>query len=594
MRKLQEQWRSLREVFELVWSQSGDYVKVRLLLTLLLIVGVCILTGLGPVALKLLVDHFNGHSEIPGLPIFPVWGLIAFYVTSQWFARSVGELRGVIYARAERRMMRQLSERLFTHVMRLPLHFHLERRTGAISQTLDNGLAGYQMVLHTLVFTMLPVFAQLATILLVLLYVGLPAFLALFSGATVAYALVFTYSAMTTSAAAHKASRSQVDANAILTDCVLNYETVKYFTAEDVARERVGDGLRAAEIGWVRFYRRYAFNGIGVATIFALFLGVSVWHAAVEVQAGRMTVGTFILVNTYMLQVMRPVELFGYGLQSLSQGLVFLEQLLQILHQPAEAAEDAAVPMLTGPGRLEFDRVGVSYHPERPVLSDISFKLTPGKTVGIVGGSGAGKSTLLRLIMRLMEPSSGRILRDGVPLAEISVQRLRQTIAVVPQDPVMFNDTVAFNISLGRSGNDRAAVEEAARRARLHDYIASLPQGYETNVGERGIKLSGGEKQRLAIARAIFKAPDIYLFDEATSSLDSQTELEILSNLREISRFNTTLIIAHRLSTVIHADEILVLDGGRIVERGTHASLVRQTGRYALLWEAQQQGNAAA
>jgi ATP-binding cassette subfamily B protein len=308
-----------------------------------------------------------------------------------------------------------------------------------------------------------------------------------------------------------------------------------------------------------------------------------------------MTVGSFVLVNTYMLQVVRPVEMLGYAMQSLSQGMAFLRKMFEIFRERPEAAVEGSVEAAAaGAGRLDFEAVGVAYRSDRIILRDVSFALAAGKTLGVVGGSGDGKSTLVRLLVRLIDPDTGRILLDGVPVGDLPLSQLRQSIAVVPQDTVLFNDTIGYNIAFGKAGSTQAEVEHAARLAHLHDFIVSLPDGYDTKVGERGVKLSGGEKQRVSIARAAIKRPRIYVFDEATSSLDSHTEREILRNLSEISRFSTTLVIAHRLSTVVHADEIVVLEGGTIVERGTHAGLLRQSGRYAALWEAQQRGTVAA
>jgi ABC-type transport system involved in Fe-S cluster assembly fused permease/ATPase subunit len=591
MQTLRKGTASLREVIALIWTDATGFVRFRLVVALLLIVVASAMTALGPVALKLVVDGFTGQASGVGASAVTLIGL---YVLSQWLARTVGEVRGLVYARAERRMSRMLSERLFAHVMRLPLGFHLERQTGAVSQSLDNGLNGYQMVLHTLVFTILPVATELGTIVVVLSRLDHPAFLGLFSGAVIAYAVVFWYAAHTVVAAARAASDSQVNSTAVMTDCILNYETVKYFTAESVVQERVGRALMQAEDGWVGFYRRYAYNGLGIATIFAGFLAVTIIHAAHEVQGGRLSVGSFVLINTYMLQVVRPVEMLGYAMQSLSQGLAFLGKMFEILREKPEPVAGVDSAPLGGAGRLEFAAVGVSYRPDRVILRDVSFSVPAGKTLAVVGGSGAGKSTLVRLLVRLIEPDAGRILLDGRSIGELPLAKLRHAIAVVPQDTVLFNDTIGYNIAFGKAGSTRAEVEHAARLAHLHDFITSLPDGYDTKVGERGVKLSGGEKQRVSIARAAIKRPRIYVFDEATCSLDSNTEREILTNLREISRFSTTVVIAHRLSTVIHADEIVVLEAGTIVERGSHLGLLRQNGRYAALWQAQQQGTAAA
>lgn len=338
----------------------------------------------------------------------------------------------------------------------------------------------------------------------------------------------------------------------------------------------------------------WAFNGLAVAMIFAAFLGATVLYAANEVLGGRMTVGDFVLVNSYMLQVVRPVEMLGYAMQCLSQGVAMLQKMLALLRERPEPQTADGRVQFGEPGKLEFDAVSLSYGPGRSVLRGVSFKIPAGKTLGVVGASGSGKSSLVRLLVRLLEPDSGRILLDGVPISELSLPRLRQAIAVVPQDTVLFNDSIAYNIALGRPGSSQNEIVEAAKLAHLHDFIMSLPERYETKVGERGVKLSGGERQRVSIARAAIKRPRIYIFDEATSSLDSNTEREILSNLQEISRSSTTLVIAHRLSTVVHADALIVLEDGIVAERGTHASLLSQKGRYAALWEAQQQGSVVA
>jgi ATP-binding cassette subfamily B protein len=295
-----------------------------------------------------------------------------------------------------------------------------------------------------------------------------------------------------------------------------------------------------------------------------------------------------------MLQIVRPVEMLGYAVQGMSQGVAYLDKMLEILHEKAESFSQDHTQPLTGRGGLTFDNVAVAYRADRAILQDVSFRLPAGRTLGIVGASGSGKSTLVRLLTRLIEPDKGKILLDDVPLSELALGRLREAIAVVPQDTVLFNDTIGYNIAFGKPGSSQEEIEQAARLAHLHDFIMTLPERYETRVGERGVKLSGGEKQRVSIARAAIKRPRIYVFDEATSSLDSRTEGEILRNLEEISRESTTLVIAHRLSTVVHADEIVVIGDGTIIERGTHASLLRQNGRYAALWSTQQHGRGMA
>jgi ATP-binding cassette subfamily B protein len=306
-----------------------------------------------------------------------------------------------------------------------------------------------------------------------------------------------------------------------------------------------------------------------------------------------MALGDFVLVNTYVLQLVRPVEMLGNAVQSCSQGLAMLERLTHLFREAPEPPCGIRTGSAAGPGALEFDGVSLSYREDRPVLRNVSFRIAPKRTLGIVGSSGSGKSTIVRLLMRLVEPDDGRILLDDAPICDLDLAHLRRAIAVVPQDTALFNDTLAYNIALGRTHASFPDVQHAARVAHLHDFIMSLPDGYDTRVGERGIKLSGGERQRVSIARAVLKSPQIYVFDEATSSLDSQSEQQILANLREIAKHSSTLVIAHRLSTVLHADEIVVLEYGRIVERDSHSSLLRQNGRYAALWRAQQHGTAA-
>jgi len=585
---------TIREILSLVWSQATPFVKLRLLLALLLLIVMSLTTALGPLALSHVVDSLSGRRTVSPLPVTL---LALLYVTSQWFARSLGELRGLVYARAERRMFRSLSERLFSHVMRLPLRFHLERQTGAINQALENGLQGYQMIVHHLVFTFLPLIVELGATSVVLMGLKQPVFFWLFSGALGCYVVAFAIAAFRVADAASSASKAHVSAAASMTDGVINYETVKLFAGEAAVQERVSQAFIRTEHEWVSFYRQYAMNGLVIAGIFGTFLLTTTLYAIHQVQVDRLTLGEFVLVNTYMLQMVRPVEMLGYAMQAFSQGIAMLEKLLEIFHQEAEPGNSAVTSSLTSslppdkqmPATLEFQNVSLFYHSDRAVLKGLSFVVPAGSTLGIVGSSGGGKSTIVRLSVRMLEPNGGCILLDGRPITEISLDALRGAIAVVPQDTVLFDDTIAFNIGFGKAGSIRADIERAAKLANLHERILRMPEGYETRVGERGVKLSGGERQRVSIARATLKNPRMFIYDEATSSLDSRTEQEILKNLRDVSQSSTTLVIAHRLSTVAHADEIVVLEEGSIVERGSHLALLRKEGRYAALWRAQQE-----
>lgn len=578
-------WNSVREVAALIWVGATRFVKVRLGLALLIVAATSVVTALGPVALKFVVDGLTRQSagEQVSLGL-----LLVLYILSHWLARALGEMRAFVHAQADRRMFRSLCDRLFDHVMQLPLRYHMNRQTGVMTGTLTNGLQGYQMIFQTLVMTILPVAIEIGTVAVVLVTLDQAVFLALFCVAMLCYGLAFSWGAVRIMNSARAASTSQADAWGVLTDSILNYETVKYFTAESVVRRRFDDSLFRTESEWMRFFRLRAVIGLLIATIFAVFLAVAVFYAANQVQKGAMTIGSFVLIHTYMFRLVQPLEMIGYAMQQLSQGFAFLEKLVDIFREPTEphAVNSHAAPR--GPGRLEFQNVSLAYRSDRPVLRNVSFEVPAGRTLGVVGASGAGKSTLVRLLVRLVEPDSGQILLDGVPLSQLSLPLVRQAISVVPQDTVLFNDTIGYNIAFGKPNATQQDVERAAKLAHLHDFVMSLPEKYDTEVGERGVKLSGGEKQRVSIARAAIKQPRIYVFDEATSSLDSRTESEIMHNLREISKESTTLVIAHRLSTVVHADEIVVLDGGTIVERGTHAALLRMNGRYARMWEAQQ------
>jgi ATP-binding cassette subfamily B protein len=578
---------SIRSLGAVIWSDTNAFVKIRIAIVVILVVAAAVLTALGPVALKQLVDSFSAPAGAAGIGTY---FLIAFYVLSQWLSRSAGELRGFVYARVERRIVRALSERVLDHLLRLPMRFHFSRRTGSLHQALDNGLQGCQLVMHHLVFTVLPVIAELATTVFVLSLLNLPVFLALFFFAMACYAIAFSYGAAAVVKPAEAASSATIHATGVIVDNLMNVETIKQFAAEAVVRKKVSEALIQSENEWVGFYKRYAYNGVTVATIFALLLATTVGIASYQVQQGRMTVGEFVLVNAYMLQIVRPIEMTGFAMQALSQGVALLKEMFALLCETPEVYSVGDCKPLTGIGHLELRSVSASYCEGRPVISDVSLEIKGGRTLGIVGASGCGKSTLVRLLTRTLDVDSGSILIDGVPITEHSLTTLRRAIAVVGQDTALLNDSIRANIVIGHPSAAQAEVERAARASRLHEFIMSLPAGYETEVGERGVKLSGGERQRLAIARALLKQPLIYVFDEPTSALDSKNERAILQNIVEVSASTTTLIIAHRLSTVVQADEIVVLDNGKVVERGSHEDLLRAEGHYAALWHAQQRG----
>ncbi len=572
----------------LLRQEIDSRLKIMSAVALLLVLVSSAMAALSPVLLKLIIDHLTDPGKRQEAYLL-VGFLVVGYVGSQWLTRSLGELRSLVVGRLDQRVHRRLSIRLFEHVMALPLRFHLDRKTGALSQALTNALLGYRLVVQHLVLTVLPVVLELGTMSAVLLVLNQSIFLWIMAATLGCYLTAFSIGAVSLSKPARAVSEAHIDANALLTDSIINYETVKSFCAERHTKQRMEDAFAQTEGRWSSFFSLKALNGVIVATIFALSLGLSIYIAANAVQQGRMSVGEFVLVNTYMLQIYRPMETLGFAFRDIAQGMAFIEKMVDLFREePEPKTLTKGKPLPPGPGELVFDHVCFSYSEQRPILRDVSFRVSAGATVALVGASGAGKSSLIRLLVRFWEPDRGNILIDGIPISDVSGPSLRSAIAIVPQDTVLFNDTIGYNIAVGCADTTMQDVEEAARLAHIHNFVAARPDGYDTIVGERGLKLSGGEKQRIAIARAALRKPRIFVFDEATSSLDSKTEQQIVRNLGEVSQGTTTLVIAHRLSTIVEADEILVLEQGEIVEQGTHRELVLYNGVYRAMWSAQQ------
>jgi ABC-type transport system involved in Fe-S cluster assembly fused permease/ATPase subunit len=592
---------SLRYALSLVWSETDAYARRSLVIALAMVTAFAMITALSPIAFALLVDEFAMPDDEHGrwLPVL----LLGAYVLSQFLIRAISAARDLLFGRGGQRFYRHISRRLFDHIVRLPLRFHLERKTGAMGETLTQGLHGYQLLLQHLIYTILPALVEFATIVIVLVGFGHPVYLAIYVVAGVLYVLAFRAGAAAVTEPARLASQAQVETQAVLTDSLLNFEAIKYFDAERAVYERYDQALARTESAWKVFFGRRSANSLVVGAIFAGSVAAALGLAGYEVMVGSMSIGAFVLVNSYMLRITVPLEMLGFAVRDVSQGLAFLDRMFDLFKEqpeigsvrnegeasppqkPSQAGQEPASPLQ---GELRFEDVTFSYRADRTVLRNVDFSVPAGNVLAIVGISGSGKSSLIRLLFRLCDPDSGRILLNGVPIADIPLSELRRSIAIVPQDLVLFNDTIGNNIAFGRWGSTQEEIEQAARLAHLHSFIAGLPEGYNTTVGERGLKLSGGERQRIAIARAALKRPRIFVFDEATSSLDTRTEREILRNLTEVSQGCTTLVIAHRLSTVVHADEILVLERGVVVERGTHKSLLQANGSYASLWRAQQ------
>jgi ABC-type transport system involved in Fe-S cluster assembly fused permease/ATPase subunit len=577
---------AIRTTARLIWAEIDAFTKQRLIASFVFLALMSVLAALTPVIYKLLIDGLSGIA--PPVPWITPVVLIAAFVLIQFGSRIAGTLRGFVHGKALQRLTRRIAVRLFGHVMSLSLPYHLERKTGAIGETIGQGLQGCHTILQHAVFTFLPVIVEFVTITFVLLHFGHWQYLALFTVSGVAYAVAFGYAAKAVTKPSEQLASASIDANSHMVDALLNCETVKYFNGEKLIKGRIDDAQAVVETRWGRLLGIQTANGFAIATIFTLSLGAALGLAGNGVLAGTLTVGDFVLINTYAVRLVQPLETIGYAVRDMSQALGFLQKMLHMLDERPELDSGHQIlDLSTVRGEVTFENVSLSYGTGRFGLRDITFTVPAGRTVAVVGASGSGKSSLVRLLFRLYEPQSGRILLDGMPISSLSLRSLRSAIAVVPQDTVLFNDTLGANLALADPDAAQGTIEKAAQIANLDTFINSLPERYGTSVGERGLKLSGGEKQRVAIARAALKRPRVFVCDEATSSLDSRTETAIIQNLRAVARDCTTLVIAHRLSTVVHADEILVLHLGAIVERGTHTSLLALDGRYAALWRAQ-------
>ncbi len=504
------------------------------------------------------------------------------------------QLRDGLFAKVAMHAVRNLALQTFEHMHRLSLRFHLERKTGGLTRVLERGREGIEELSRLVVLTLLP------TILEFLLVLGLLAWEFNWLYSAVVFVMVVVYLAYTYKATQWRISirkqmnDSDTDANTKAVDSLLNYETVKYFGAEQRETARYDRSMEKFEKASTQTYTSLAVLNAGQAVIFSIGMAIVMVLAARDIMAGRASIGSFVLVNAMLVQLYIPLNFMGMLYREIKQALIDIDDMFAIIERNPEIQDrPGAEPLQVAEGVVRFEDVHFAYIPERPILKGVSFEVPAGHTVAIVGPSGAGKSTISRLLFRFYEPTSGRILIDGQDIAEVQQASLRKVIGMVPQDTVLFNDTIGYNIQYGRWDASPEEVRGAARLAQIDRFISLLPEGYDTPVGERGLKLSGGEKQRVAIARTILKSPPILVLDEATSALDTFTEKEIQDALDRVSRGRTTLVIAHRLSTVIGADEIIVLDQGRVVERGNHASLLAHGGVYAAMWNRQREADQA-
>ncbi|WP_175138523.1 ABCB family ABC transporter ATP-binding protein/permease [Achromobacter animicus] len=583
---------TLRTLFPYLWPPGKTGLKVRVVAALLCLFAAKAATVYVPLLYKQAVDELGKGA--PGTVTVPL-GLILAYGTARVLSLLFSELRDAIFARVGQHAIRSVGLQIFRHLHGLALRFHLARQTGGLNRAIERGTKGIQTLLSFLLFNILPTFFEISLVCIVL-WKMFDGWLALATGATVVLYMAYTL-AVTEWRAKFRRQMNETDseANTKAIESLLNYETVKYFGNEEHEARRYDASLTRYERAAVRSQVSLSILNVGQALIISTGLTLVMWMAANGIAEGRYTLGDFVLVNTYLLQLYTPLSFFGFIYREIKQALIDMERMFELLGQDREVADrPEATPLQVSGGAVEFRDVHFGYDPRRAILKGVSFSIPAGKTVAVVGTSGAGKSTIARLLFRFYDTDSGAILIDGQDVRDVTQASVRAAIGVVPQDTVLFNDTIRYNIGYGRPGATDAEIEAAARLAHIHDLILTMPDGYGTMVGERGLKLSGGEKQRVAIARTILKNPAIFLFDEATSALDTHTEREIQANLREVSQGRSTLIIAHRLSTVADADEIIVLADGRIVERGRHPQLLAQAGIYAGMWARQQESARAA
>ncbi len=569
-----------------LWPQGKWNLRVRVILSMLCLIVAKAVSVYTPFLYKRAIDALSGPAQTVAVPA----AIIVAYGIARVLSQFLGEVRDVLFARVSQHAQRQIGLRTFEHLHALSLAFHLDRQTGGLTRVIERGTRGIQFVLSFMLFNILPTILEIGLVTGILYWKYNGWLAAIVFGTIVAY-IAFTLG-VTEWRTKYRRQMNQQDseANTKAIDSLLNYETVKYFGNEKHEYHRYDKALAAYEKAAVKSQTSLSLLNTGQGLVIGAGLIGVMLLSAKDVLAGASTVGDFVLVNTYLIQLYLPLNFLGFVYREIKQSLIDMEKMFELTKVEADVKDvPGAVPLDVSRWEIEFDHVTFGYGPDRTILKDVSFRVAPGQTVAIVGPSGSGKSTIGRLLFRFYEVTQGAIRVDGHDVRRVTQGSLRRAIGVVPQDTVLFNDTIEYNIRYGRPEASEAEVKEAARMANLEAFIARLPEGYKTKVGERGLKLSGGEKQRVAIARTILKQPRLLLFDEATSALDSHTEKEIQASLRTVARDRTAIVIAHRLSTVVDADAILVLKDGVIVERGRHSELVKAGGEYASLWKRQQE-----
>jgi ATP-binding cassette subfamily B protein len=577
--------RVIKRVVPYLWPEGQPWVKWRVVIAVVSLVLAKLVAVATPMVLGAAVDNLSGVSEGSQLLLLGAGGLTIAYGVSRILDSGFQQLRDVVFAKVGQRALRQVGLETFQHIHNMSLRYHLSRKTGGLSRVMERGVKGVSFLLRFLLFSIGPLMLQLVLISAALATFFDIRYLIVIAVAVVAY-VWFTAVVTEWRVKIRKEMNDQDnDANQKAIDSLLNFETVKYFGAEAREADRYDSAMEGYETAALKTSYSLGFINLGQALIINTAMVIVMLMSVQGVAAGTVTVGGFVTVNAYLMQVMMPLNFLGFVYREIRQALVDMSEMFGLLEQPPEVQDQPNAPSLqVVGGSIELKDVYFSYDPERAILKGVSLKVEPGQTLAIVGPSGSGKSTIGRLLFRFYDVTEGALLVDGQDVRDVTQFSLHEAVGVVPQDTVLFNDTIYYNIAYGRANATWGQIEQAAKAAQIHDFVQSLPNGYYTKVGERGLKLSGGEKQRVGIARSLLKNPPILLLDEATSALDTETEYEIQESLIQMAHGRTVMIIAHRLSTVVHADRIVVLEQGQIVEEGSHKELLAKEGRYAHLW----------